>query len=44
MATECRDRQLGKDNLYQLGPDGLEPITMVIVVFVVVARRKSGWL
>ena len=25
--------ELGKDNLYHLGPDGLEPITMVMVEF-----------
>ena len=25
--------ELGQDNLYRLGPDGLEPITMVLVEF-----------
>ena len=37
--------ELGEHNLYHLGPDGLEPITMVMVEF----RRgrlaeKNGWL
>ena len=31
VAPQCGDRELGEDNLFHLGADGLEPITMVLV-------------
>ena len=33
MATNVGIAELGEDNLYHLGSDGLEPITMVMVEF-----------
>ena len=35
--------ELGKDNLYHLGPDGLDPLPWFSSNFVVAGRRKSGW-
>jgi hypothetical protein len=34
--------ELGKHNLYHLGPDGLSPLPWSWSSFVVAARRKSG--
>jgi len=35
--------ELGKDNLYHLGADGLEPSRWFWSSFVTVGQRKSGW-
>src|SRR5882757_10123500 len=36
--------ELGQDNLYRLGPDGLEPIIMVLVEFRRGRTAEQRWL